>query len=181
MLYFDQYTNRKLVNYCIKWGFDLNQKWSGGPQSTKDFDFHITVAASKNDIDIESFKMNVDNFYIFPKNLRILGDNLPVLELETNRFLRNWRNWCIRKIHMQPTFPKFIPHVTLSYKRSTGNFNGIPLPDFPLNVSYGELKDFGGDSEKSERNLMRFRHFNAAINHMVDTKIGNTDTTDQYY
>ena len=130
-------TQEKLREWAKTEGFDLGWSYSGWPQSSWDFDFHVTVVASSNEVRVPDGVRSIDPLTLVVSGYDVLGVDrrIPVLKLDANKTLSAIREFFVATHGMQPTFADFKPHVSLSYK-----WGGEPpvyglapaLPAFPL-------------------------------------------------
>lgn len=128
-------TQCNLREWAKSYGFDLGWSYSGWPQSSYDFDFHVTIVASANEVAIEDGVRSIDDLRLDPIGFEVLGDNTPTIVLDANKTLTAIREFFITTFGITPTYAEFKPHISLSYK-----WNGDPdirtsapaLPDFPL-------------------------------------------------
>lgn len=129
-------TQEKLREWSKQMGFDLAWSYSGWPQSSWDFDFHVTVVASSNEVRIPDGARMIDPLTIDVAGYAVLGvdRSIPTLKLEANKTLSAIREFFISTYGVKPTFEDFKPHVSLSYKWDgeppVEEFS--PLPPFPL-------------------------------------------------
>lgn len=129
-------TQDKLREWAKAEGFDLAWSHSGWPQSSYDFDFHITIVASEKAVRAEDGARFIDPVTVTPSGFVIMGDNTPALAIEPNTTLTAIREFFVATFGMVPTYPDFRPHISLSY-RWTGEpaiAGAVPpsLPPFPL-------------------------------------------------
>lgn len=130
-------TQEKLREWAKAQGFDLAWSYSGWPQTSWSFDFHVTVVASENEVKLADGFYPIDPLTLTASGYEVLGVDreIPTLAIEANATLSAIRSFFVATHGMKPTFPDFKPHVSLSYK-----WNGEPpivemapaLPDFPL-------------------------------------------------
>lgn len=128
-------TQDKLREWAKSAGFDLSWSFSGWPQSSYDFDFHVTLVASANAVKIPDAVRYIDQLELKPEGYAVLGKNVPVIQLAADPKLVAMREFFISAYGVKPTFPDFTPHISLSYKWD-GNPQIIDMapamPDFPL-------------------------------------------------
>lgn len=130
-------TQDKLREWAKAEGFDLAWSYSGWPQSSWDFDFHITVVASSNEVRIPDGVRMIDPLTLDPVGYDVLGVDrrIPVLTIGPNKTVSAIREFFVATHGMKPTFEDFKPHISLSYK-----WDGDPavetlapaMPPFPL-------------------------------------------------
>lgn len=130
-------TQEKLREWAKEAGFDLAWSYSGWPQSSWSFDFHVTLVASANQVRIPDEVRIVDPLTVEAVGYDVLGQDrkVPVLKLEPNKTLIAMREFFITAYGVEPTFADFKPHISLSYK-----WDGEPdivqsmpaMPAFPL-------------------------------------------------
>lgn len=129
-------TQDKLRAWAKAEGFDLGWSRSGWPQSSYDFDFHVTIVASEAPVRIEDGVRWIDPVTIVPTGFEVMGESTPALAIEPHKTLTAIREFFVATFGMVPTYPDFKPHVSLSYKW-TGEpsiAGAVPpsLPPFPL-------------------------------------------------
>lgn len=130
-------TQDKLREWAKEAGFDLAWSYSGWPQHSSNFDFHITLVASANQVRIPDEVRMVDPLTVTVDGYGVLGVDrkVPVLKIEANPTLEAMRDFFISAYGVVPTFDEFKPHISLSYK-----WDGAPdivqsmpaMPSFPL-------------------------------------------------
>jgi hypothetical protein len=130
-------TQEALREWAKQYGFDLGWDYSGWPQASSWFDFHVTVVASANDVKIPDEVRAIDPLTLNPTGYEVLGVDrkVPALTLEPNATLAAIRDFFIKTYGITPTFADFKPHISLSYK-----WDGSPdiktsapaFPSFPL-------------------------------------------------
>lgn len=150
-------TEKALRDWAKSAGFDLSWSYSGWPQHSSNFDFHVTVVASSNKVRIPDGMRMIDPLELKPSGYALLGkdSDTPVLAIDPSDTLAAIREFFIRAYGVEPTFADFRPHISLSYK-----WNGEPpikdmappLPDFPLvfdTLAVAQLND-GVPSKSSD-------------------------------
>lgn len=130
-------TQEKLREWAKAEGFDLGWSYSGWPQSSWDFDFHVTVVASSNEVRVPDGVRSIDPLTLTVSGYDVLGVDrrIPVLKLDANKTLSAIREFFVATYGVQPTFADFRPHVSLSYKwDGDPRIDGLApaLPPFPL-------------------------------------------------
>lgn len=128
-------TQEKLREWAKAEGFDLGWSFSGWPQSSYDFDFHVTLVASENEVRIEDGVRWVDPVTVEPKGYAVLGETTPALVLKPSDTLTKMREFFIAAFGVTPTYPDFKPHISLSYKWSgepSITESAPAFPPFPL-------------------------------------------------
>lgn len=128
-------TQTQLREWAVAQGFDLSWGHSGWPQTMWDFDFHVTVIATENDVSIPEGTRWIEPITVEPMGFDVFGidDRVPVLRLADHPTLNSMRAFFMAAYGAKPTFEEFKPHVSLSYK-----WDGVPdvealgHPPFPL-------------------------------------------------
>lgn len=144
ILYPSEQTNTSLNDWARSCGFDLNKSFSGN-QIEGEFDFHITVITTENEVDFENFDTEWPSLVVEPERFFTLGKNndTPALKIAHNWRLHSIWSSFIKEHGFIPTFPFYLPHISLSY-----NWNGLPklthlrLPAFPLEFNRMTMEDF---------------------------------------
>lgn len=143
ILHPSEQTNYSLNEWAKTCGFDLSRSFSG--DQIEAFDFHITLIATENEVDFNNFDTKWPVITVQPERFFTLGRNNEVPAL---KITHNWRLYGIWSTLIQnngfiPTFPIYLPHISLSY-----NWSGLPklhhlrLPDFPLEFDRMTMEDF---------------------------------------
>lgn len=151
MLMCDDDTHRMMHEWCKEQGFDLTKSYSGRSQPSFEFDFHLTLFASKNPIDIRTGTFEIESITERGYAFEALGKDkdVPVLRFVPAGEIRWIRDVCVEDFGVEPTFPTFKPHVSLSY-----NWSGKPalsklrVPD-PLTFDRIKIVDFKLDEAMS--------------------------------
>lgn len=140
---YDDETQQKLRNYCIKNGFDLTTKYNGEKQNPEDFKFHTTIFYSTTNHQIKNEISKHKPSEVYAKSFDLFGENkdVPVLKVESDA-LSELRSHFENEYNMEDEWPDFNPHVSLSYNRDNlPNMNGISLPDFTLVFDKLKIED----------------------------------------
>lgn len=128
-------TQNAMREWAIAQGFDLTWGHSGWPQTSWDFDFHVTLLATENAVAIPEGARWVEPVTVDPSGFEVFGtdERTPVLRLADHPTLAAMRQFFIATYGAKPTFDEFKPHVSLSY-RWTGSpgLDGLMPPPFPL-------------------------------------------------
>lgn len=111
-------TQLMLQEWAKAQGFDLAWSFSGWPQRSHDFDFHVTLLVSENEVRIPEGVRSVEPVTVEFEGFEILGDNTPTLRLAENATLNAMRQFFISTFGAKPTFADFKPHISLSYRWS---------------------------------------------------------------
>ena len=138
LLIADAASQAKLTAYCERHGFAIEP----------DHQFHLTLLASENEIDLADCEMG-----ILPAPLVAVGfgrfgpdEMTPVLALETQPWLAELRRHFTDDVGAIPTYPDFRPHVSLSYAwDGTPALGGLPLPSSPLVFDRLAIRTFEPD------------------------------------
>lgn len=130
-------TQEKLREWAQAQGFDLAWSYSGWPQHSHSFDFHVTIVASENEVRIPDEVRMIDPITVEADGYEVLGQErrVPCLKLSQHKTLTAIRDFFIEAFGVVPTFADYKPHISLSY-----NWDGEPpvessspsLPPFPL-------------------------------------------------
>jgi hypothetical protein len=134
-LHVDAATQEKLRQWCIDAGFDLGWNYDGWPIDPDYFRFHVTLLATKNEVEIEDRWQPIGALSVTPAGFAVLGADrrVPVLTLEGNQKLTAMREFFIASFDAEPTFPEFTPHISLSYKwDGAPDLSKLSPPSFPL-------------------------------------------------
>jgi hypothetical protein len=128
-------TQTAMREWATAQGFDLAWSHSGWPQTTWDFDFHVTLIATENDVSIPEGTRWVEPVTVEPTGFDVFGidDRVPVLRLADHHALTAMRSFFMTAYGAKPTFDEFKPHVSLSYKwAGVPDLASISPPPFPL-------------------------------------------------
>ena len=131
----DWETQEKLREWAKSEGFDLGWSFSGWPQHSSDFDFHITIVYSENAVRIEDGVRWIDPITVTPSGYEVLGDSTPALVIEQHPTLTAIREFFVKSFGVVPSYADFKPHISLSYKwaGSPDIVKSAPaFPPFPL-------------------------------------------------
>lgn len=139
---FTEETNKRLQQYATSNGFDLTKSYDGEKQSASNFDFHITVYFTNNCLNDQNRTIQLDNFSVACTKLELLGENkdIPVLLIEPNNRLAKIRQ-TFESNGYKDSWPKWKPHVSLSYARTDHDVSKIALPNFELVVDKLQISD----------------------------------------
>jgi len=123
VLHADEQTQERLRVWATDRGFDLGWNYDGWPIDPQWFRFHVTLLATKNEVEIEDRWQPVGPVMVSPAGFAVLGADrrVPVLALEQNAKLTAMRQFFIETFGAEPTFDEYIPHISLSYK-----WDGVP-------------------------------------------------------
>lgn len=118
VLHADAATQERLRDWAQMVGFDLGWNYDGWPIAKEDFLFHVTLLASKNDLDIPEGWRSVGPIALRPVGFEVLGVDrqIPTLRIEADETLSAMRQFFIDEYGAEPTFDEFKPHVSLSYR-----------------------------------------------------------------
>lgn len=176
-------TQEKLREWAQASGFDLSWSYSGWPQSSWDFDFHVTIVASENEVAIPDGIRYVDTVTLTPIGYGVLGVDrrIPVIRIDAAKKLDDFRAFFISAFGITPTFPDFRPHISLSYK-----WDGEPqieeiapaLPDFPLEFDALMVAQISDEPAKKTKDATSTRRIMSAADKATIT--GTRKTKDGY-
>lgn len=140
-------TQNALRAWAERAGFDLTRAWGDRVITSDQFDFHVTLLATKNPVFIPETDHQIEPIEVEPIGFAALGPDAdtPVLSLDASGALALAREFFVETYGAEPTFEDFKPHISLSY-----NWNGDPaldqdefeLPDFPLTFDRLIVKPF---------------------------------------
>ena len=122
MLFADAASQRTWREWCLQHGFDITHKFTGRRISPTEFDFHTTLLASKNAITLPATSHAIRPLTLLPCGFEVLGEKTPTAVFPAVPDLTAKRDHLISTYGIEPTFPTFRPHVSLSY-----NWDGKPL------------------------------------------------------
>ncbi len=144
---YDDETQQKLREYCIKHGFDLTKSYSGKEQKPEDFEFHSTIFYTKSTHIISNGIQQKEKMEVTPTEITYLGENydIPVLKIKSDSLL--WfRKHYEEEYNMEDYWDSYKPHISLSYNREIHpDPDKIPLPDFPLYFDKIKIDDGSED------------------------------------
>lgn len=160
-------TQYKLADWAKSLGFDLGWSYSGWPQASEDFDFHVTIIATKNKVKIPDLVRHLDDITLTPVGWEALGNgDVPAMLLEKHDTLDGIRSFFVLAYGAKPTFDEFKPHITVSYRwNGEPQLLSLPFPQFPLvfnRIRVGILDDdlpssgrVGDAADEGLRHVMR--------------------------
>lgn len=134
-LHADEATQEKLRTWAEDAGFDLGWNYDGWPIDPQWFRFHVTLIATKNEVEIEDRWQPIGPLTVSPAGFAVLGADrrVPVLELSNNDKLTAMRQFFIDAFGAEPTFDEYRPHISLSYKwDGAPDLSKLSPPSFPL-------------------------------------------------
>lgn len=117
-------------------GFDLGWSYSGWPQRSWEFDFHITLIATENAVSIPEGARWVEPVTVEVDGFEVLGGT-PTLKVKEHHALSAMRAFFMTAFGAKPTFPDFKPHISVSYKwAGEPDLSTIAPPIGPLVFDY---------------------------------------------
>lgn len=128
-------TDNALRAWALARGFDLTRTHGGREITPDQFDFHVTLLATKNAIRAPETDHLVDALQIEATGFDVLGkaDDVPVLRVKASAALKMAREFFVEMYGAEPTFEDFKPHVSLSYKwDGAPALEDLELPTIPL-------------------------------------------------
>lgn len=131
-------TQAALLSWAENAGFNLSWSYSGWPQLSEFFDFHLTIAASKNALALDVRGRPIDPITLRATGFTALGEDgrTPCLVIEPSERLVELREFAIAQ-GIEPTFDDFRPHISLSYKwDGSPSLDSLTVPDIPLVFNY---------------------------------------------
>jgi len=135
MLFADAETQAALEDWAVAQGFDLSRSHGGSTLGAGEFDFHCTLFTTANEIRLPVGEWVIDPVMLYATGLDVLGkdDDTPVLLVDVSADLVEDRDDILEETGGEPTFDKWLPHVSLSYAwDGTPALNDLEPPDFPL-------------------------------------------------
>lgn len=172
-------TQNALREWAQAAGFDLGWSFDGWPQASDYFDFHLTVIASTNKLDLPLGSRRIDKHELRATGFEVLGDNTPTLRIEADDWLKNMREFAL-SLGIDPTYPEFKPHVSLSYRWSgTPALETLPLPPFPLVFDWLVVAEVVDGPAKTADAATRAASISARFNDAA-TLAGTRKTKDGY-
>lgn len=141
-LYFDDNTNKQLMQYAINNGFNLEVGYDGDKQNPKDFDFHITVFYTSTSHNTENTTIKIDPIRIELTKPLLLGKdkNVPVLGVRLTSKLRKLRD-IFQSQGYRDVWPNYKPHISLSYDKRSYDLSDMTLPNFEIIANRLEIKN----------------------------------------
>lgn len=123
-----------LRNWCLKNGFDLTKKFSGSTIKPEEFDFHITIFFTSNEMSVKNENFKIPPIDIVPEGMKVFGQNkdTPVLIVKkTPGLMKIWQKY--KDMGMKSEYSSWVPHISVSYNWhgepdiSKINFDGLKL------------------------------------------------------
>lgn len=145
MIYASDKTQSSMRSWCKAQGFNISKSYSGKDIKPEDFDFHITIVASKNPVFVPITQHQIQPIKLKPYGFEALGveQKVPTIRFEPSTPLKILREFYIKTYGIQPTFENFKPHMTVSYSwKGRPKLDKVSLPTFPLIFDQLIVKDF---------------------------------------
>lgn len=137
-------SSKRLRTYASKSGFDLTLDFNGLPQKVDDYQFHLTIICSENEVVLDNQKKNIEPIELIPKKYEILDVDrtIPVLKIEPDESLMTMRKYFEDVHKLEPT-KDFKPHISMSYNwEGEPPLKEIPMPDFKITGDVLTIKKF---------------------------------------
>ena len=128
----DSETQERLTQWCLDLGYNIAMSYDGESIEISKFNFHTTVMYSSNVFSLRNERRKIHPIRAKSIDIQMLGEmkNIPALIVESPRIsLLNWKYRCMGLI---PTYPIFLPHITVSYDPNSPVYKEKILPDFDL-------------------------------------------------
>lgn len=118
MLMADADSSDALRRYCLTHGFDITKSFSGRDIPPSQFDFHMTLFASKNVVPIPPSTVPIRPITAHGVVCGRIGPSqTPCIMFPPIPEILDKRQALIDLYGVEPTYPNFIAHVSLSYAR----------------------------------------------------------------
>lgn len=110
-------SQRALRTWCVAAGFSLTASYGGRTVSAEDFDFHVTLLATRSAITLPTGEHEIKPLTVRGSGLAAFGadSDIPALVLPATDALARLRAHFIDTYGATPTYDEFRPHVSLSY------------------------------------------------------------------
>lgn len=140
----DKQTNINIFNWATEKGFDLTKSYSGRDIRPEEFDFHVTVICSTNDVFVPSKVVDIRPITTTVTGYDILGieKKVPVWTVDKNKEMVSRREFIEDFYSVYDKWPEWKAHLSLSY-----NWNGTPtledldIPPFSLTFDRVSISD----------------------------------------
>jgi len=138
-------SQNRLREWAQNNGFDLSIGFNGADQDPTDFNFHTTIFYSTNDVYLRNQEMSESETEVFVTGFDMFGDNkdIPVLILSYSGGLKDIREH-FERLGLEDKYPRYRPHISLSYVRERKDVSKMELPDFRPKfdkIAIREIKD----------------------------------------
>lgn len=137
----DKETQERLTQWCLLLGYNLAMSYDGSAQAISRFNFHTTVMYSSNVFDLKNERKKISPIRARAIDIQMLGpmNNIPALIVESPKISR--LNWKCRLMGLVPTYPVFLPHISISYDPNSPVYKEKILPDFDLVYDQLNIED----------------------------------------
>jgi len=152
MLFADAETQAWLEEWATAHGFDLSRSHGGSILEPGEFDFHCTLFATANEIELPVGEWSIDPVTLYATGLDVLGKDAdtPVLLVDAGADLIEDRDNILEETGGDPTFDEWLPHVSLSYAwDGSPPLAEIEPPDFPLSFDCVVVREFATEQKGS--------------------------------
>lgn len=122
-------------------GFDLSMSFSGNPKKPEEFDFHVTLICSENEVFILNEVRQIAPITTTFVGYEVLGqeNNVPVILVDKTTKMMETRTNFEKVYGVYDNWPVWKAHMSLSYNwHGTPNLETLPLPNFP--ITFDKLK-----------------------------------------
>jgi hypothetical protein len=128
---YDQPSQKKLRDWCIKNGFDLTKSYDEKDQNEKDFEFHTTIFYTTNEVSIKNETINLTPIEVTIDDIKFLGENedIPVLTLSNSSDIMKLRKH-FEGLGLKDQWPTYLPHISVSYSKEHVDITKIKIPTF---------------------------------------------------
>jgi hypothetical protein len=146
MLHVNEETQKSLVSWAKRAGFDLTKKWGGATIDASEFNFHLTLIASENGVfHPKPAEHLMDPLKLKATSMTTMGEekDTPVLKIHQNDQLDTMLDYYKKVFGLRSTWPTFRPHISVSYSwKGTPVLKDVDLPKFPLVFDRITIEDF---------------------------------------
>lgn len=137
---YDFETQERLRNWVLEEGFTLNLNFGGDEVGFGDF--HTTIMYSTNPSSFPNGLYTAPHFTAEIIELKALGKNEETpTGLIRSDSLENLHEYFKVGFGMTPSFPDYLPHVSLSYDEAYPELGQVNLPNFKLTGFVIEVKN----------------------------------------
>lgn len=128
----DKETQERLTNWCLDLGYNLAMTYDGAEVEISKFNFHTTIMYSSNIFNLKNESKKIFPIRARAIDIQMLGpmSNIPALIVKSPRI--SALNWKYRCMGLIPTYPVFLPHISVSYDPESPVYREKIVPDFDL-------------------------------------------------
>lgn len=138
-------SQQQMSDWAITHGFDLTSKFDGSYQKPEDFDFHITVICSTNEVYVQNTCKTIPPLEVKLAQFDLLGKehDVPVICTEISPEMQAHRALYTQLYGLHDKWPEWKTHISLSYNyHKNPDLSSLPLPEFPVIIDKIKITDY---------------------------------------